>query len=280
MKKFLPIIAAIVLGFFAVIAVQRYISSIKQEYAEKSIAIAVARYAIEANTIITEDMISVLKVDKRGKTPDQVTLSEARSILNRAVKKSMLPNEPFQWSQIGEEVPKEMLSQKIEKGSRALTIGVAGTSAVMDMIHPGDQVDLIGTFDIPKVETRTVPLPDGKVGKVEVTIKEEASFVLLQNVTVLAVGQRYDKEATGGNLTVIVSPEEAIYLIFSTQHGQITCLLRNSEDVSDLDNIQVINYERMLDMAALEGLNQKRKQKIIEEIRGGVTSEELIDSDE
>ena len=280
MKKFLPIIAAIVLGFFAVIAVQRYISSIKQEYAEKSVAIAVARYAIEVNTIITEDMISVLKVDKRGKTPDQVTLSEARSILNRAVKKSMLPNEPFQWSQIGEEVPKEMLSQKIEKGSRALTIGVAGTSAVMDMIHPGDQVDLIGTFDIPKVETRTVPLPDGKVGKVEVTIKEEASFVLLQNVTVLAVGQRYDKEATGGNLTVIVSPEEAIYLIFSTQHGAITCLLRNSEDVSDLDNIQVINYERMLDMAALEGLNQKRKQKIIEEIRGGVTSEELIDSDE
>ena len=77
-----------------------------------------------------------------------------------------------------------------------------------------------------------------------------------------------------------MTPEEAIYLIFAAQNGKITAILRNPEDVSDLTDIQVINYEKMLDMAALEGLNQKRKQKIIEEIKGGVTTEELIDTGE
>ncbi|MBN1521919.1 MAG: Flp pilus assembly protein CpaB [Candidatus Aureabacteria bacterium] len=280
MKNLLSIIAAVILGIIAVLAVQSYINKQAAKYRENKTDVAVAAYLIEENTIIQPDMIAKLSIDIKGKTRDMVSWSEARSLLNRTVQKTVNPGEIFLWSQIGEEIPKEIIAQKVEKGSRALTLGVSGISAVMDMIHPNDQVDLIGTFAIPRVEMRTVPMPDGQIGKMEVETQEEASFVLLQNVTVLAVGQRYDREATGGNLTVLVTPEEAIYLIFAAQNGRITSILRNPEDVSDLTDIQVINYEKMLDMAALEGLNEKRKQKIIEEIKGGVAKEELIDIDE
>jgi len=280
MKNFISIIVAVVLGIIAVLAVQSYINKQKAKWEETKTEVAAAAYMIEENSIIRPDMIKKFKIDKKGKTRDMVSWAEAASLLNRTVQKTFYPGEIFLWSQVGEEMPKEILAQKVEKGLRALTLNVSGSSAVMDMIHPNDQVDLIGTFEIPRVETRSVPMPDGKVGKVEVTTKEEASFVLLQNVTVLAVGQRYDKDATGGNLTVLVTPEEAIYLVFASQNGKITAILRNPEDVSDLTDIQVINYDKMLDKASLEGLNQKRKQKIIEEIKGGVAREELIEVDQ
>jgi pilus assembly protein CpaB len=278
MKNIFSLIVAVILGIVAVLAIMSYVKKIQSKYEGMKEDIAVAAVPIEENTIITADMIMKWSVEKKLKTPDMVTWNQAKDLLNRTVKKSMMQTQAFTWSDIGEEIPKEILAQKVEKGSRALTLSVSGQTAVMDMIHPNDQVDLVGTFEIPRIETRSVPMPDGRVGKMEVETKEEASFVLLQNVTVLAVGQRYDKDATAGNLTVVVTPEEAIYLIFASQNGKLTSILRNPEDVTDLTNIQVINYEKMLDMAALEGLNQKRKQKIIEEIKGGISKEELIES--
>jgi pilus assembly protein CpaB len=279
MKNIFSLIVAVILGIVAVLAIMSYVKKIQSKYEGMKEDIAVAAVPIEENTVITADMIMKWSVEKKLKTPDMVTWNQAKDLLNRTVKKSMMRTQAFTWSDIGEEIPKEILAQRVEKGSRALTLSISGQTAVMDMIHPNDQVDLVGTFEIPRVETRSVPMPDGRIGKVEVATKEEASFVLLQNVTVLAVGQRYDKDATGGNLTVVVTPEEAIYLVFASQNGKITSILRNPEDVTDLANIQVINYEKMLDMAALEGLNQKRKQKIIEEIKGGVSKEELIESE-
>ncbi|MCK5708565.1 MAG: Flp pilus assembly protein CpaB [Candidatus Aureabacteria bacterium] len=279
MKNAVSLVVAVILGIIAVLAVQSYVKTQQAKYAKDMIAVAAASYKIEQNTVITRSMLEKKMIDKKGKTRDQVAWSEAPSLLNRSVQKTFNAGEIFLISQIGEEVARENLAQKVEKNSRALTLGVSGMTAVMDMIHPNDQVDLVGTFEIPKVETRAVPLPDGRVGKVDVTTKEQATFVLLQNVTVLAVGQRYDKDATGGNLTVLVTPEEAIYLVFASQNGAVTAILRNPEDVSDLEGIQVLNYEKMLDMAALEGLNQKRKQKIIEEIKGGIASEEIIETD-
>ncbi len=280
MKNYISIILAVVLAVFAVIGVNSYIERQKRKWKEKRTYVCAASRIIEKNDIIRPDMIKKVAIDKSAKSRDMVGWNEAASLLNRTAQKTFQPNEIILWSNIGEEIPKETLAQKVEIGSRALTLSVSGPNAVMDMIHPNDQVDLIGTFSVPKVEMRTVPMPDGKVSKIEVPVKEEASFILLQNVTVLAVGRRYDKNATGGNLTVLVTPEEAIYLVFASQNGKITAILRNPEDVSDLKNIQVINYEKMLDMAALEGLNTKRRQKIIEEIKGGVTKEQVIETNE
>jgi pilus assembly protein CpaB len=279
MKNILSLIVAVILGIVAVLAVQTYINKMKSRYAENKVLVAVANMKVDENAIITREMVTQQVLDKKGKTDDMVAWEDAGNLINRAVRKGFNQGEIFLWSQIGEAIPKEILAQKVEMGSRALTLNITGIAAVSDMIHPHDQVDLIGTFDIPKVETRAVPLPAGGVGKMDVTTKEQSSFVLLQNVTVLAVGKRYEKEATGGNLTVVVTPEEAIYLIFASQNGKVTAILRNPEDVTDLKGIQVINYEKMLNMAELEGINQKRKQKIIEQIKGGVSKEEVVESE-
>ena len=87
MKNLLSLIAAVVLGIIAVLAVQSYISKAKSKYMEKKTEVAVAAYLIEENQILTPEYITKDWVDIKGKTRDMVAWSERTSLLNRTENK-------------------------------------------------------------------------------------------------------------------------------------------------------------------------------------------------
>jgi len=108
---------------------------------------------------------------------------------------------------------------------RAVSISVSGADSVSGMVRPEDKVDVLGTFTVPTEENPAET--------------ETVTLTLMENVTVLAVGQQIASELTAearatrgySTVTLKVSPVEAEILVF-TQHSksQLALTLRNPED--------------------------------------------------
>jgi pilus assembly protein CpaB len=139
------------------------------------------------------------------------------------------------------------LAERVEKKQRAVSIAVDNTSAVSGLVRPNDKVDIVGTFRFP-VEQASTAL-------------DVVTWTLLQDVTVLAVGQSMSRGGHDANrrgystLTLALSPEEAELIIFAEQKGKLTLTLRNPADVYTIK-------ARSIDFADLEQkLNELNSQR-------------------
>ena len=112
------------------------------------------------------------------------------------------------------------LGDLIEPGYRALTLHIPPELMSIELIRPGDHVDLIGVLD----EKKGV----------------QESIVLLQKVLVLAVGvetTRAHEVKTGGNredqlLTISVTLQDSQQMALAVQKGPIMAALRSPGDPS------------------------------------------------
>jgi len=106
-------------------------------------------------------------------------------------------------------------SRRVAVGRRAITVPVDEISSISGMLEPGDLIDLILTID--------------QRGK-------RHSFVMQENVSVLATGQRAVDDPKSGerrNYTTVTfdtSPDEARDIIRAREAGKLTALLRNPQD--------------------------------------------------
>ena len=152
------------------------------------------------------------------------------------------------------------VASMIKGKMRAISISASGAASVSGLVQPNDQVDILGTFFFPA--TNSV-----KGGELE-----SATLTLLQDVTVLAVGQTtakpaYDsrdrRAASGGYATVTleVTPREAELLVFAeTVKGRLTLSLRNPTDVYYESELPTVNFE--LIEKNLKDLNLIRQRDI------------------
>ncbi len=118
------------------------------------------------------------------------------------------------------------LSGEIPAGSRAMTIMASQTSSFNGLLRPGDHVDVVLTIGDPLHA-------DGW-----------HNALLLENVTVLAVGRQLHEEETDegrrgyrlGQTTTVtlqVSIEEGALLAQAQHDGRIQLMLRNGNDVAE-----------------------------------------------
>jgi pilus assembly protein CpaB len=135
-----------------------------------------------------------------------------------------------------------LLTQRIGKGKyRALSLPVDVPGSVSNMIQPGDHVDILGTFRFPGTEKGAA--------------LDMVTRTILQNVTVLAVGQQLMATAATGDgrrnsyttITLSVTPKEAEFLVFAYQKGTLTFTLRNASDPYMEKDVQDVNFEYLRD---------------------------------
>jgi pilus assembly protein CpaB len=110
------------------------------------------------------------------------------------------------------------LSALIPMGMRAVALRVNDVSAVAGFVAPGTRVDVLVTGN-----------PVGS--------SEHQTVTVLQNVPVLATGQRMERTASGDPqtssvVTVLVSPEDSEKLALASQEGRIQLILRNPLDTT------------------------------------------------
>jgi len=235
----LAVVAAVLVGLFAIVAVNKYIKTRTTVTPPLTVTVLVASMEIKEGLEIGPEMLSSVAIPAEALSNTHIVLpaadspSYARSlaevqakIVGRKSKRLIAAQTPVFWMDIETE-PKAPFTDLIGDGNRAVTMPVSAVSSVNGFIKPGSRVDVVLTATEEAL---------GLLAKTPTTARGRApvvSSVILQNVPVIAVGRNYDLETVAesyGTITLNLPARAAIMLIQARSMGEITYLLRNVRD--------------------------------------------------
>lgn len=139
---------------------------------------------------------------------------------NRALITPVAANEPILDSKLASKASGAGLSATIPEGMRALSVAVNDVVAVAGFVMPGTMVDVLVT---------------GRVSGGTRGGEDNITRTILENVRVLAAGQKIEQDREGKPqtvpvITLLVSPEDAAKLAMASTEGKIQLALRNTID--------------------------------------------------
>ncbi len=261
-KKLL--IAALVVGCFAAGLVYLYGQQQQdrvevyegEEYTEEVI---VAATNIQAGDTLEQGHITTKEVPQQFLPSNPLMRSDVEIYLGRPIGQPVDAGDMILTSDFSvAEDRARTLAGRVPAGERAMTIPVDSISGVAGLLQPGDRVDILGTFPI-QDEDELIPEAGGQS-------QGYMTMPLLQDVTLLAVGQRIGTSEDGrsggySSVTLSLTPEESELMIISQTRGDLSLLLRNREDMESIDVNQRTLREVLED---LEVIQEERQERIEE----------------
>lgn len=234
----LALVAAVLVGLFAVIAVNKYIAT-KTKVEEKPMStILIARAEIKEGAELGAEMLATRQIPLELLSnvhislpaPDDPAFQQAYAdvqakIVGRRVKRIIAADTPFYWMDIETEA-KTPFADLIAEGSRAVTMPVDAVSSACGFIKPGSRVDVVLT-----ASKRALGLVTGAGHSAD--DDTVVSSVILQNVLVIATDRQYDLQSESGSygtITMNLPTKAAIMMVQARTMGRITYLLRNVRD--------------------------------------------------
>ena len=246
----LALVAAVLVGLFAVVAVNKYIASRTAVAPTPKASILVATMEIKEGSEIGEEMLGSAEIPFDSLSNMHIALPAKNDpgyqkafsdvlekIVKRKAKRLISAKTPVFWIDIETE-PKAPFADLISDGNRAVTVPVDSVSSVCGFIKPGSRIDVVLTSSEDKLGLVT-----GQTAKE--TGARVVSSVILQNVPVIATDREYDLQSdySGyGTITLSLPTKAAILLVQARTMGQITYLLRNVRDTKteqDRTNVTV-----------------------------------------
>lgn len=259
MRNYILLTLAVLAGFVAFFLSK---TQLQQRYREldlnaRKIKVVVPKHdMVEGDTIRATDL-TLRYIFAADQTGDEVLLDDVRQIIGQELAVSVKQRVPFRWQDLA--LPDlgstgSTLARRIPPGERALSVAVSGVSSVSGMIRPNDRVDIIGMFQFPEEG-------GGRLG--------QAAMTLLQNVTVLAVGQELASadgittrsgRVSYSTLTLSLTQEEAELLVFAQSQGELTMTLRPPADVAVDTDLQQVDFNELKRQA--RQFNQDRQERL------------------
>lgn len=234
----LAVVAAVLVGLFAVVAVNKYISNRTAVAPVPKASILVATVEVKEGAEIGEEMLGSAEIPFESLSNMHIALPEktdpgyqkafsdvVEKIAGRKAKRLISANTPVFWIDIETE-PKTPFADLIADGHRAVTVPVDSVSSVCGFIKPGSRIDVVLT-----ATEEMLGLVTGQAAKDNGS--RVVSSVILQNVAVVATDREYDlqSERSGyGTMTLSLPTKAAIMLVQARTMGKITYLLRNVRD--------------------------------------------------
>jgi pilus assembly protein CpaB len=144
---------------------------------------------------------------------------------NRALITSVSANELILESKLAPKEAGAGLPATIPQGMRALSVAVNDVVAVAGFVTPGTMVDVL-------VTGKFIGSGHGE--------DETITRTILENVRVLAAGQKIEQDREGKPqtvpvITLLVSPEDAAKLAMASTEGKIQLALRNTIDTKKVE---------------------------------------------
>jgi pilus assembly protein CpaB len=141
---------------------------------------------------------------------------------NRAVITPLAENEPILESKLAPKESGAGLPATIPEGMRALTVAVNDVVGVAGFVTPGTMVDVLVTGQMPGQANNKI------------------TRTILENVRVLAAGQKIEQDREGKPqtvpvITLLVTPDDATKLTMGSTEGKIQLALRNTIDTKKND---------------------------------------------
>ena len=237
MKNKFPLLIAAIIGIVALLAIRNYVNSAEQKAKAllRGDLVVSAAVTIPAGAVITREMLAPKEVPKQF-IPTQAIQGndQVAQIIGSKTRVAVKAGDILLWSDLASEQLGGLSTIIPEgQGAYALTITKGATAA---LIQPSDHIDIIGSFAMPKPNITAVPATAaGGVSSVSWRQGSDVvNVVLLQNVTVLAVGESFNgatksqNERGGGQLTLALTLAESQLLMFAGQNGELGAVLRRA----------------------------------------------------
>ena len=143
--------------------------------------------------------------------------------VDRALTAAAVENEPILESRLAPKEAGAGLPATIPEGMRAISVAVNDVVAVAGFVAPGTMVDVLVTGST-----------EGRGGSGMIT------RTILENIRVLAAGQKIEQDKDGKPqtvpvITLLVTPQDANRLAMASTQGRIQLALRNTLDSKKVD---------------------------------------------
>lgn len=240
------IVAAVVLGLFAVFLADAYFSGREQQQEriaerQKLVLIAVATQDLEFGSVLTPETVRMVSWPASSVPPDAFTNLRPFSGQDVAIR-PIAKGEPVLRSRISD---RAVLSKNIPANMRAVTVPVNDVTGVAGFVTPGDAVDIMLTRTMPGENTANT---------------DKMTTTVLENVQVLAIDRRSSEKSIEPQslkmATVLVDPHGAQKLILASEIGRLSLVLRNVED-------QIMGVSKSVTTAALGGRSYTRRSSVV-----------------
>ena len=147
--------------------------------------------------------------------------SRPEDCANRAIITPLAANEPVLEAKLAPKESGAGLSATIPEGMRAVSVAVNEVVGVAGFVIPGTMVDVLVT--------------GRAMGGSGVAASGDITRTILENVRVLAAGQKVEQDREGkpqtvAVITLLVSPDDASKLTMAATDGKIQLALRNTVD--------------------------------------------------
>ncbi len=245
MKQKLLLLGALIFGFLGFILSYRQIQDEKRRIAgdyEVVYVIALANNKVAGEELREADMVRLEK--KRMKNQSytrEIPWAQMPYIVGRRLEGTMAAGTVLLDSDLKPATQEFGFNRNVRpNGMRAVGVPVDMVGSVNNLVKPGDNVDVIGTFRFPDMRG------DSALDTVTMTI--------LQNVRVLAVGNRWDNYVppsgsarSYGSVVLLLAPDEVEMVLFASQKGKISLSLRHYDDARILRDIEKrqVNFRQL-----------------------------------
>src|SRR5579862_1887934 len=217
--------AAIVIAFFLSIFVYRQLknAAVVRPVTTRQIVVAAVPLQVGARV----DSSNLKLISWPGGEPVAGMFTRIEDCANRALITQVVENEPILESKLAPKEAGAGLPATIPEGMRGLSVAVNDVVGVAGFVIPGTMVDVLVT------------------GQATNSGSDNITRTILENVRVLAAGQKVEQDREGKPqtvpvITLLVSPEDAAKLTMASTEGKIQLALRNTVDTKDANPAPVL----------------------------------------
>lgn len=230
----LALVLAILFGFLAVIGLRSWMETGEQqqqeEYLPKSIAVASQR--IPAGETLTVERMRPDSIPVRFVKRGMISWDDHRRHLGKVAKFDIDAGSMILESELTSKLEDQRGTMAVVNPQmRAITLRVDQVSGNAGLLKPGEYVDVIGTFDLQRLDPQAMAISDGRAvlaRKTETVYLLQAARILALDAQTSSVGMR-----AGTNyrtVTLEVSPRDALRLTNAMNQARIQLMLRNPGD--------------------------------------------------
>lgn len=212
-RAIIPLVVGLAVGGIAIKGFLNILKKAKGANVSELVEVVRASADIAPTLEITEAMVSRTSVPK-ALAPDGV-FSDPGKVIGRVTSQMIPKGMPITASLLAPEGTPPGMVARIPDGYRAVAIQVDEIIGVGGFIKPGSRVDIVIVMS---GQDRN----------------QNISRVILQNIEVLAVGQKTESggqsAAVTRSVTVLVKPDEAAKLHLASTKGKLRLTLRSQDD--------------------------------------------------
>jgi pilus assembly protein CpaB len=247
---------AVVAGLLATFGIHRYVVNKTQVAAAPTGMVAVATGDIAPGTALAGGSLKLVSWPKELIPPQ--CAAALNQVEGRVVTFPISSGEPIMFSKLAPVGTAAGLSILLNESKRALTVRVDDVTGVAGFLHPRDRVDVLADMKLKGVD-------------------ENYSKVILQDITVLSIGQIWqqtedDKPKVVNAVTLELTPEQTEIVNLASNEGKIRLALRGGGNKATVETSGVAISNLFAGMMkpppATTPQKEAKPEKCVEVIKG------------